>query len=213
MTRQVCFGPNYLHDSVFVTGTCTGWFFGALALQMRASANLAVRKNVTSQVTLIVSVCHHPVSCDTGHKIKKTIWQRRLGMSALRCSLRRQTAVDVRFTHTELKLLHLGKLSCLLLWCLHALMHHYGPDWNPEGQAAEMTWRVRPLSTCQRADRGNSVGPPGGLWGHRLCFSTCPCMRSQIYIAGFTVWIVLKRHIHKRVFCMFVSFLCHVPGV
>lgn len=56
---------------------------------------------------------------DTGHKIKKTIWQRRLGMSALRCSLRRQTAVDVRFTHTELKLLHPSapfKSTRLLQW-------------------------------------------------------------------------------------------------
>lgn len=64
--------------------------------------------------------CHHPVLYDTtGHKVKKTIWQRQLGMSALHCSLRRQTAVDVRFTDAELKLLHpsaLFKSTRLLHW-------------------------------------------------------------------------------------------------
>ena len=54
---------------------------------------------------------------------------------------------------------------------------------KPRGQPDEMTRRVWPLFTCQRADRGCSAGPPGGLRGHWLCFSTIPCMRSQIYIA------------------------------
>lgn len=80
----------------------------------------------------------------------------------------------------------LDKLSCLLLWCLHALMHHYGPDWSPGGR--QLRWhgeRDLSLPVSERI-RGCSVGPPRGSLGSPALFlylslHAIPNLHSWIY--------------------------------
>lgn len=111
----------------------------------------------------------------------------------------------------ELVWRRLDKLSCLLLWCLHVLMHHYGLDWSPGG--SRMRWHGESDLSLPVSERTAAAvrGPPGvsGVTGSvSLPFPACVHKFTSL-----SVWVVLKRHIHKRAFCMFVSFICHVPGV
>lgn len=66
------------------------------------SRHIATHENVG---LLIVYVCHELILDDRGHTNYKDNMSKMLWRTGLDCSLHRQTAVNVRFTDGELKLL------------------------------------------------------------------------------------------------------------